>query len=129
MVGRFWLMRGDEMSWNDEQIETLKILWAQGKSASEIAEILGDTTRNAVIGKAHRIGLSGRPSPIKKKSSTARRTTMTAITERMCKWPFGDPKKSDFYFCGRAVDVATTYCAEHRALAYTPLKKVLIASK
>jgi len=117
------------MIWSDEQIEILKSLWVEGKSASEIAETLGDTTRNAVIGKAHRIGLSGRPSPIKKKVSTSRGTTMTAITERMCKWPFGDPKKPDFYFCGRAVDVATTYCAEHRALAYAPAKKPFVATK
>ncbi len=41
-------------------------MWQSGKSASEIAEKLGGVTRNAVIGKAHRLGLSGRPSPIKK---------------------------------------------------------------
>ncbi len=54
------------MSWTDERISTLKKMWQQGKSASEIAEKLGGVTRNAVIGKAHRLGLSGRPSPIKK---------------------------------------------------------------
>lgn len=53
------------MSWNDERIATLKKMWQQGKSASEIADKLGGITRNAVIGKAHRLGLSGRPSPIK----------------------------------------------------------------
>lgn len=54
------------MSWTDERIATLKKMWLQGKSASEIAEKLGGVTRNAVIGKAHRLNLSGRPSPIKK---------------------------------------------------------------
>lgn len=54
------------MSWTDERINTLKKMWGAGKSASEIAEKLGGVTRNAVIGKAHRLGLSGRPSPIKK---------------------------------------------------------------
>lgn len=54
------------MSWSDERISTLKKMWQQGKSASEIAEKLGGVTRNAVIGKAHRLGLSGRPSPITK---------------------------------------------------------------
>lgn len=53
------------MSWTDERINTLKKMWGQGKSASEIAEKLTGVTRNAVIGKAHRLGLSGRPSPIK----------------------------------------------------------------
>jgi len=117
------------MSWSDEQIETLKALWGQGKPASEIAEILGNTSRNAVIGKAHRLGLSGRPSPIKKKASTARGATLLAITERMCKWPFGDPKKNDFHFCGRVIDVSMIYCAEHRAIAYSPAKKPLVITK
>jgi GcrA cell cycle regulator len=53
------------VSWSDDRISTLKKMWQQGKSASEIAEKLGGVTRNAVIGKAHRLGLSGRPSPIK----------------------------------------------------------------
>jgi GcrA cell cycle regulator len=53
-------------SWTDQRVNQLKKLWQQGKSASEIADVLGGVTRNAVIGKAHRLGLSGRPSPIKK---------------------------------------------------------------
>ena len=53
-------------SWTDQRVNQLKKLWQQGKSASEIADTLGGVTRNAVIGKAHRLGLSGRPSPIKK---------------------------------------------------------------
>src|SRR4051794_16531834 len=48
------------MSWNDERVETLKKLWAEGLSASQIATELGGITRNAVIGKVHRLGLSGR---------------------------------------------------------------------
>ncbi len=58
------------MSWNDDRIATLKKMWQQGKSASEIAEKLGGITRNAVIGKAHRLGLSGRPSPVTPASKT-----------------------------------------------------------
>jgi GcrA cell cycle regulator len=55
------------MSWTDERIALLKKMWKEGKSAAEIAKTLGKgVTRNAVIGKAHRMGLSGRPSPIKK---------------------------------------------------------------
>jgi GcrA cell cycle regulator len=48
------------MSWTDERVETLKKLWADGHSASQIAVELGGITRNAVIGKVHRLGLSGR---------------------------------------------------------------------
>jgi GcrA cell cycle regulator len=48
------------MSWTDERVEALKRLWAEGLSASQIATELGNITRNAVIGKVHRLGLSGR---------------------------------------------------------------------
>ena len=48
------------MSWTDERVELLKKLWAEGLSASQIAGELGGVTRNAVIGKVHRLGLSGR---------------------------------------------------------------------
>ncbi|MDQ1901165.1 GcrA family cell cycle regulator [Paracoccus sp. WLY502] len=48
------------MSWTDERVETLKRMWAEGQSASAIAKELGGVTRNAVIGKVHRLGLSNR---------------------------------------------------------------------
>lgn len=48
------------MSWTDERVETLKKMWADGQSASQIAKELGGVTRNAVIGKVHRLGLSNR---------------------------------------------------------------------
>jgi len=53
------------MSWTDERIERLKTMWTQGSTASQIAEELGGVSRNAVIGKAHRLGLESRPSPVK----------------------------------------------------------------
>ena len=53
------------MSWTDERIERLKSMWAGGSTASQIAEDLGGVSRNAVIGKAHRLGLESRPSPVK----------------------------------------------------------------
>jgi GcrA cell cycle regulator len=53
------------MSWTDERIERLKELWSQGVTASQIADELGGVSRNAVIGKAHRLGLQSRPSPVK----------------------------------------------------------------
>ena len=58
------------MSWTNEKVEKLKNLWSKGHTASQIAEMLGDTTRNAVIGKAHRLDLEARaPS---KQSNTPR---------------------------------------------------------
>src|SRR5438093_13246123 len=51
------------MSWTDERVEKLKKLWADGLSASQIAGELGGVTRNAVIGKVHRLNLSGRAKP------------------------------------------------------------------
>lgn len=48
------------MSWTDERVEMLKVMWSEGKSASQIAKELGGVTRNAVIGKVHRLGLSNR---------------------------------------------------------------------
>lgn len=51
------------MSWTDERVTVLKKLWAEGHSASQIAKQLGGVTRNAVIGKVHRLGLSGRATP------------------------------------------------------------------
>ena len=56
------------MSWNNEKVEKLKELWGKGHTASQIAEMLGDTTRNAVIGKAHRLNLEAR-APSKQSNS------------------------------------------------------------
>ena len=156
------------MSWTDERIGLLKKMWKEGKSAAEIAKTLGKgVTRNAVIGKAHRMGLSGRPSPIKKpapakkEAAPARKDTavkevkkatlppggskpnpalareaeelkkiekeivplggrvsLLALTERMCKWPIGDPREADFSFCGRNIRQGTPYCPEHASMAY-----------
>lgn len=74
------------MEWTEQRIETLRKLWGQGQTASQIAAILGGITRNAVIGKAHRLGLTGRPSPIKREAGSsaapARRKASAARTER-----------------------------------------------
>lgn len=55
------------MAWTDERIEQLKSMWEKGMTASQIAEELGGVSRNAVIGKAHRLGLQSRPSPVRDK--------------------------------------------------------------
>jgi GcrA cell cycle regulator len=67
------------MSWTDERVELLKKLWSDGLSASQIAAELGGITRNAVIGKVHRLGLSGRAKP----SSSVPRTRKNRAAHMM----------------------------------------------
>ena len=59
------------MSWTDERIDALKRMWDGGQTATQIAEELGGVSRNAVIGKAHRLGLPSRPSPVKPNEAKA----------------------------------------------------------
>ncbi len=71
------------MSWTDERVELLKKLWADGLSASQIAAELGGITRNAVIGKVHRLGLSGRaksPSSTSPRPRKARSSGMMRVS-------------------------------------------------
>lgn len=69
------------MAWTDERIAQLKAGWEGGKTASQIAEQLGEgVTRNAVIGKAHRLGLESRPSPVKAGEDTQAAVVTRAAT-------------------------------------------------
>lgn len=130
------------MAWTEERVEKLRELWDKGLSASQIAKELAEgVTRNAVIGKAHRMGLASRPSPVK--SDPAKRTAATAkkktapkketvkakvpttgkvtildLTESMCKWPIGHPGEPDFHFCGKPSQPTFPYCANHCIEAY-----------
>ncbi|MEW6256150.1 MAG: GcrA family cell cycle regulator [Pseudomonadota bacterium] len=70
------------MSWNDERVELLKRLWGEGLSASQIAAELGGITRNAVIGKVHRLGLSGRVKSATPARPRKTRTEAPAPTTR-----------------------------------------------
>ena len=131
------------MAWTDDRVDKLKALWKKGLSASQIAEELGENiTRNAVIGKAHRLGLSSRPSPVKKPAQSKPRKapvkkaapvapapapepedkpdkiTILELTDRICKWPLGHPGEDDFQFCGRKSVAGQPYCAFHGAMAY-----------
>lgn len=125
-------------TWSDERVELLKQLWGAGKSAAEIAQQLGcGISRNAVIGKAHRLGLSGRASPVQKKidkvaaaaivraaveaveferSPTA--VNLLQLTEKTCRWPIGDPKREGFHFCGGRPMPGLPYCGHHAMMAY-----------
>lgn len=78
------------MSWTDERIEELRKLWADGLSASQIANTLGGVSRNAVIGKIHRLGLSGRV----KSTRPARRATAQPAPVARAKPPAPAPQQA-----------------------------------
>ena len=82
------------MSWTNEREEKLKELWKKGHTASQIAEILGGTTRNAVIGEE--------------------------LTDETCRWPIGHPYEESFYFCGRKSMEKFPYCKLHVLYAFQP---------
>jgi GcrA cell cycle regulator len=79
------------MSWNDEKVEKLKELWGKGSTASQIAEIIGGISRNAVIGKAHRLNLSAK---IKTRTATSNKKFDSSIEDNNIKSKRG--KKSKF---------------------------------
>ncbi len=136
------------MGWTDERVEQLKALWAEGLSASQIARALGSVSRNAVIGKVHRLGLAGRAGPARTerpRATVARKAvahlaappppvveedpilladgkfaTVLTISDRMCKWPIGDPADNEFHFCGHKPKLGSPYCEAHARKAYQP---------
>ena len=78
------------MNWTDERVELLRKLWSEGLSASQIAAQLGGVSRNAVIGKVHRLKLSSRgratPAPTRQKKATHGGTTMRSAPRVKCLW-------------------------------------------
>ena len=71
-----------QMSWTNDRVEILKKLWVEGQSASQIAKELGGVTRNAVIGKVHRLGLSNRAtSSSSSKSDTKSKTSVKSMSD------------------------------------------------
>lgn len=139
------------MGWTDDQVEELKRLWNEGLTTGEIGKALG-VSKNAVVGKAHRLGLNSRPSPIrrtddeteqaapapqktepkepaKKASQKAEKHkeklfTVNDLTSSSCRWPIGDPKDADFHFCGKEAIPGKPYCPEHASVAYVSAKSV-----
>lgn len=126
------------MTWTEERVAELIRLWQAGHSASAIGKMLG-VSKNAVVGKAHRMQLPSRPSPIKQStiprrvSKPAQPVTKTVVTRpappprrivrhakggRSCSWPIGDPGDPDFHFCGAPALEGKPYCEEHCARAY-----------
>jgi GcrA cell cycle regulator len=82
------------MSWTEERIDTLKTMWEGGQTASQIAEALGGVSRNAVIGKAHRLGLQSRPSPVVSKEE-ARAAAEKAAASVAAPAPVAAPRPSE----------------------------------
>lgn len=98
--------------WTDERVDELKILWDEGVSTMEIGRRLG-MSKNAIIGKAHRIGLKPRRASKRMKSARVIR-----LAGQGCQWPTGDPLNEDFNFCGEPCAQGKSYCEDHYAQAY-----------
>lgn len=141
----------------------LEVLVREGNSSSSISRILNAEfrvalTRNAVVGKCHRMGLNlgdsagGRPKSAhyqigpRKRQTVPRpipqpkpepepppieveleplaigdeQITVMNIRPHMCRWPFGDPQRPDFRFCGRHAPAGLSYCRDHTRKAYQP---------
>jgi GcrA cell cycle regulator len=79
------------MSWTEERIERLKKMWHDGATASQIADELGGVSRNAVIGKAHRLGLEQRPSPVKPGEEKEQRKAAPAAAAPKAAAPRAEP--------------------------------------
>lgn len=101
------------MSWTTELVAELVRLWNEGASTAEIGRRLG-ISKNAVVGKAHRLSLPPRPSPIRRQTAK-----VTKFSGPACQWPIGDPRNPDFRFCNDPAAPGKPYCAHHCAVAYT----------
>jgi GcrA cell cycle regulator len=129
-------IKATNFAWTKENVDRLKIYWSDGDTADLIADKLG-CSRNAVIGKVHRLGLNkstgvaGAPrvrhrrvvgekvDPVEADGANVpieRRRTLLDIGPRECHWPFGDPVLEGFFYCGAAVS-ERSYCAYHCRIA------------
>lgn len=135
-------------SWTEDRVRSLRTLWSEGLSASQIARRLaGGVTRNAVIGKIHRLGLARRAPPSRPGQRRTERpyraltrpprhvaavtslglsmpvqeelgaATVLTIGTHACRWPIGDPLEAGFSLCGRPASRGA-YCDGHGAVAY-----------
>lgn len=111
-------------AWTPEQIAELRKLWDAGVGTAEIGRRIG-MTKNAVIGKAHRLGCKPRPSRLKRRHPSMRPRAwkpkpprLVAIGDRICAWPIGHPGERGFRFCDEPAAEGKPYCPEHAARAY-----------
>ena len=125
--------------WDEDKLNKLRKLWDDGLPITKIGNEIG-VSRNAIAGKAHRMGLPKRNSPISK-SGDPRKNQETNNSDNFrelplkimlrdvewsrnrCCWPIGDPKLPGFSFCGTAIIPGRPYCEEHSNLAYTNTKE------
>ena len=105
-------------TWTQERIDELTRLWEEGVTTAEIGRRIG-VTKNAVIGKVHRIGLVPR---IVKEVPPPRRNVFD-FTGPVCMWPIGHPGDADFHFCGGRPMSSKPYCEHHAAQAYVRPKE------
>ncbi|HVI33763.1 GcrA family cell cycle regulator [Phenylobacterium sp.] len=136
-----------DLRWTGDRVTALRTLWAEGRSAAEIARSLGGVTRNAVLGKVWRLGLCGGrshppPKPARPRPGPPRRTArarpsaragvpsapgpevgpglvarLLDLGPRQCRWPMGDPRSPGFAFCGREA-ACGPYCRAHAQAAH-----------
>lgn len=134
------------MDWSPEQVADLRRLWVDAKMpASEIGRQLG-ISKNAVVGKAHRLHLPSRESPIKRSAGgprvyqryvarhpldapkapvavpRAKPVYVAPLSKEQCSWPVGHPGEEGFKFCTDKALVGKPYCAEHCGHAYARVK-------
>lgn len=130
------------MQWTKKAEDELRRYWAEGLSAGEIHKRFdGGVSRNAIIGKAHRMGLERRESPIptrrsyhNKSVSTVplpkpRREAVPVLGKKMidlaphdCRWPLGDPRDEGFCFCAMPTQ-GHVYCENHRRISTSAHRK------
>ena len=125
--------------WDEKQLDKLKKLWDEGLPITKIGLKLG-VSRNAIAGKAHRLGLPKRNSPISKSGDPRKNKPDSYIeaskelplkislrevewSRNRCCWPIGDPKLPGFAFCGTSIMPGRPYCEEHSNLAYTSTRE------
>ena len=140
------------MSWTEEKVNKLKELWGKGNTASQIAEIIGGISRNAVIGKAHRLNLSEkitkRPKVsikntqgfeknlerrsrklkfrsllLDKNFEPAKNLSLEELTDNTCKYMEGHPNEISSSFCGRKTVEKFSYCPLHLIVVFQPKGK------
>lgn len=128
----FNITNGMASPWTNSRIDLLRVLWANGENCKEIAKQLGGgISKNSVIGKARRLGLSERIRALPvtpRKPARARTVTLPKfldgrflgipLTELLvddCRYPQGD---GPFVFCGQPAIDRSSYCRKHHALCY-----------
>lgn len=118
--------------WTVERVEQLRKLWTEGYTASQCAQMLGGVSRNAVIGKAHRLNLEKggvrgvlmpMPAPEPKPEIVPDLPSMpelddTRVTPFMCRWPTATVGAHGLYICGHTVQPGRKFCAEHITAAH-----------